>query len=77
MISNEVKDEISKALKTHTDRFRPGNEVKKNLQNWALVSRAPPKAPHIVLPAGPLLTEKFINDMFYEQARINYMPQDM
>lgn len=77
MISNEVKDEITKALKTHTDRFKAGDEVKKKILNWALVSRAPPKAPHIVLPPGPLLTEKYINDLFYEQARINFMPQHM
>lgn len=74
MMSNDIRDEISRALKFNPDRFKAGNEVKKN---WALVSRTPPKAPNIVLPPGPLLTEKYINDLFKEEARINFMPQNM
>lgn len=77
MISSDIKDEIMKALRTHSDRFRPGSEVKKKVLNWALVSRTPPKAPNIVLPRGPLLTEKYINDLFKEEARINFMAQNM
>lgn len=77
MQSSDVKDEITKALKTFTDRFKAGDEIKKKVVNWALVSRSPPKAPNIILPEGPLLTEKYINDLFYEQARINYMPQNL
>lgn len=77
MQANDVKDEILRALKMHTARFRAGNEVKKKVANWALASRSPPKAPIIVLPQGPQLTEKFINDLFCEQARINYMPQHL
>lgn len=77
MQSSDVKDEITKALKTFTDRFKAGDEIKNKIINWALVSRSPPKAPNIVLPEGPLLTEKYINDLFYEQARINYMPQNL
>lgn len=76
-MSSDVKDEIMKALRTHTDRFKPGSEVKKKVLNWALASRAPPKAPNIVLPQGPLLTEKYINDLFKEEARINFMAQNM
>lgn len=77
MQANDVKDDILRALKMHTERFKAGNEVKKKISNWALVSRSPPKAPTIVLPQGPLLTEKFINDLFCEQARINYLPQHL
>lgn len=77
MMSSDIKDEIMKALRTHTDRFRAGSEVKKKVSNWALVSRTPPKAPNIVLPQGPLLTEKYINDLFKEEARINFMAQNM
>lgn len=77
MQANDVKDEILRRLKMHTARFRAGNEVKKKVANWALASRSPPKAPTIVLPQGPLLTEKFINDLFCEQAHINYMPQHL
>lgn len=76
-MSSDTKDEIIRALRTHTDRFRPGSEVKKKVLNWALVSRTPPKAPNIVLPQGPLLTEKYINDLFKEEARINFMAQNM
>lgn len=77
MMLNDVKDEISKALKANSDRFKPGNEVKKKVLNWALVSKTPPKAPTIVLPPGPLLTEKYINDLFKEEARINFMAHNM
>lgn len=77
MISSDSKDEIMRALRTHSDRFRPGSEVKKKVLNWALVSRTPPKAPNIVLPQGPLLTEKYINDLFKDEARINFMAQNM
>lgn len=77
MISSDIKDEIMKALRTCTDRFRPGSEVKKKVLNWALISRTPPKAPNIVLPPGPLLTEKYINDLFKEEARINFMAHNM
>lgn len=77
MMLSDVKDEIMKALKMNSDRFKPGNEVKKKVLNWALVSRTPPKAPNIVLPQGPLLTEKYINDLFKEEARINFMAQNM
>lgn len=77
MISSDIKDEIMRALRTHSDRFRPGSEIKKKVLNWALVSRIPPKAPNIVLPQGPLLTEKYINDLFKEEARINFMAQNM
>lgn len=77
MMSSDVKDEIMKALRTHSDRFRPGSEVKKKVLHWALISRTPPKAPNIVLPLGPLLTEKYINDLFKEEARINFMAQNM
>lgn len=76
-MSSDTKDEIMRALRTHSDRFRPGSEVKKKVLNWALVSRTPPKAPNIVLPQGPLLTEKYINDLFKEEARINFMAQNM
>lgn len=77
MMLSDVKDEIMKALKTHADRFKPGSEIKKKILNWALVSRTPPKAPNIVLPPGELLTEKYINDLFKEEARINFMAQNM
>lgn len=76
-MQNDVKDEILKALRTHTDRFKPGNEVKKKVLNWALASRTPPKAPIIALSQGPLLTEKYINDLFTGEARINFMAQNM
>lgn len=76
-MSSDTKDEIMKALRTHTDRFRPGSEVKKKVLNWALVSRTPPKAPNIVLSQGPLLTEKYINDLFKDEARIDFMAQNM
>lgn len=66
-----------KALRSNKDRFKPGNEVKNKVLNWALVSRTPPKAPNIVLPPGPLLTEKYINDLFKEEARIDFLPQNM
>ena len=74
---SDVKDEIMKALKAHTDRFRPGSEIKKKIVNWALVSRTPPKAPYIVLAPGPLLTEKYINDLFKDEAKINFIPHNM
>lgn len=77
MQANDVKDEILRALRSQTARFKAGKEAKKKVSNWALVSRSPPKAPNIVLPQGPLLTEKFINDLFCEQARIYYMPQHL
>lgn len=76
-MSNDIKDEIMKALRTHSDRFRAGSEVKKKVLNWALASRTPPKAPYIALSPGPLLTEKYINDLFKEEARINFMPHNM
>lgn len=76
MISSDVKDEIMKALRAHSDRFRAGSEVKKKVLNWALASRTPPKAPKIVLPQGPLLTEKYINDLFKEEAKINFISQN-
>lgn len=78
---SDVKDEIKKALRTHSDRFKLEkkaiSETKKKDPKWALVSRAPPKAPNIVLPQGDLLTEKYINDLFKEEARINFMTQNM
>lgn len=77
MMSNDIQKEIKKALKANSDRFKAGNEVKKEVLNWALVSRTPPKAPNIVLPQGPLLTEKYINDLFKEEARIDFMAQNV
>lgn len=71
-----MKKEIERALRTHSDRFRPGREVKKKVLNWALASRTPPKASNIVLPPGPLLTEKHINDLFTEEAQIKFLPQN-
>lgn len=77
MMSNDIQKEIKKALKANPDRFKAGNEVKKEVSNWALVSRTPPKAPNIVLPQGQLLTEKYINDLFKEEARIDFMAQNV
>lgn len=73
----DVKYEIKEALKTHSDRFKLGNEVNGKVLNWALVSRTPPKAPNIALSQGPLLTEKYINDLFKEEARIDFLAQNM
>lgn len=77
MILRDIKGEISKALGTHINRFKAGAEVKKKVSNWALVTRAPPKAPVIILSPGPPLTEKYINTLFSDQARICYMSQDL
>lgn len=77
MMSNDVKDETAKALRSHTKRFKPGREVKQKVLSWALKVRAPPKASHIALPPGPILTEKYINDLFCDQARIHYLPQNV
>ncbi|XP_031638714.1 polycomb protein Pcl [Contarinia nasturtii] len=77
MMLSDVKEDIKKALGTHNDRFKPGNDVNQKILSWALVSRTPPKAPNIVLPQGPLLTEKYINDLFKEEAKINFMTQNI
>lgn len=77
MTLSDVKDEILKALKAHTDRFKPGSEIKKKIVSWALVSRTPPKAPYIALSPGPPLTEKYINDLFKDEAKIDFIPQNM
>lgn len=77
MMSNDIKDETAKALRSHSKRFKPGREVKQKVLSWALKTRTPPKASHIALPPGPLLTEKYINDLFCDQARIHYLPQNV
>lgn len=72
-----MKEEITKALKTQTDRFEAGPDVDKKVVSWALKNFLPPVASNIALPPGPPLTEKYINDLFYDQARIYFLPQNM
>lgn len=73
MMFSDVKDEILKALKTNTIRFKSGKEGKRLSMHWSLKSRAPPQAPVIALPPGPPLSEKYLNDLFSDQARIHFL----
>lgn len=71
MMSSDIKDEIGRALKTHTMRFKSG---KQQITHWSLKTRVPPEAPYIALPPGPPLSEKYLNDLFCDQARIDFLP---
>lgn len=77
MVSSEIKDEIGRALKAHTMRFKSGREGKRKTTFWSLKSRSPPKAPVIALPPGQPLSEKYINDLFSDQARIHFLPRKL
>lgn len=70
MIVSDVKGEISKALRAHSDRFKFHDKPLK----WGLQTKMPPEAPKIALPFGPPLTEKYLNDLFNDQARIHFLP---
>lgn len=75
-MSSDVREEIVKALRTNQRRFKAGREVKKKVLSWALRTVAPPQAPNISLPPGPQLTEKYINELFSEQTRIQLLPNN-
>lgn len=73
---NDMKDEISKALRANPDIFQSSSENVTKTKEWALKSRSPPSAPNINLPPGPVLTEKYINDLFSDRAKIYFLPQN-
>lgn len=84
MTFSDMRDGIANALKTNTMRFKgrdkktKNGETKKKIQNWALRSRSPPRAPNIRLPkSDQLLTEQYINDLFVGEARIHFLPQKL
>lgn len=71
-----MRDEISKALNTTPALFQSSTENSSKTKEWGLKIGAPPQAPNINLPPGPLLTEKYINDLFSDRARIYFLPQN-
>lgn len=75
-MNNDVRDEINKTLRLNPKRFKAGQEVKKKVLTWSLKTRAPPKASRIALLAGPQITEKYLNELFSEQARIHFVSQN-
>lgn len=74
MMSNDVREEIMKALRSNQKRFKAGREVKKKVLTWALRTVEPPQAPNISLPPGPQLTEKYIKELFSVHTRIQFLP---
>lgn len=75
MLFSDIRDEVKRALKNHTMRFKSS---KRQLTELArLKVRAPPNAPVIALPPGPPLSEKYLNDLFCDQARIHFLPREM
>lgn len=76
MMHNDIKDEISKALRTNAEIFQSSSDNVTKTKEWALKSRSTPSAPNINLPPGPVLTEKYINDLFSDRAKIYFLPHN-
>lgn len=75
MLFSDIRDEVKRALKNHTMRFKTSK--RQTIEMARLKVRAPPNAPVIALPPGPKLSEKYLNDLFCDQARIHFLPREV
>lgn len=74
MLFSDFRDEVKRALKNHTMRFK--TIKRQTIEMTRLKVRAPPNAPIIQLAPGPPLSEKYLNDLFIDQARIHFLPRE-